>query len=59
MVQPAVPNPVREYKLQMQSPHMQVDVAVNLLKKTERALHDYRATGFAATQMAAKDICEP
>ena len=37
---------------------MQDDVAVNLLKKTERGLHNYRDTGFVAAQMAARDICE-
>ncbi|XP_039613975.1 zinc finger MYM-type protein 1-like [Polypterus senegalus] len=42
----------------MQSPNMHVDVEVNLLKKTERGLLNYRATGFASAQMSAKDMCE-
>lgn len=50
--------PIQHVSKQMQSPSMQVDVATNLLKKTKRALCDYRATGFVAAQMAAKDICE-
>ena len=42
----------------MQSPTMHVDLAVSLLKKTERSLNDYRASGFVTAQMAAKDMCE-
>lgn len=42
----------------MQSPNMHVDLAVSLLKKTERDLQSYRATGFVTAQMAAKEICE-
>lgn len=42
----------------MQTPSRHVDVAVNLLNKTKRGLRIYRATGFMAAQMAAKDICE-
>ncbi len=42
----------------MQSPNMHVDLAVSLLKKTERGLQSYRASGFVTAQMAAKDICE-
>ena len=42
----------------MQSPSMQVDVAVSLLRKTERDLSNYRATGFKSAQTSAKDICE-
>ena len=49
---------IQHVSKQMQSRNMQVDVVVNLLKKTERAFYDYRATGFVAAQMAAKDICE-
>ena len=41
-----------------QSPNMQVDMAVSLLKKAERSLQSYRECGFVAAQMAAKDICE-
>ena len=42
----------------MQSPRLHVDVAVSLLRKTERGLSNYRATGFMTTQMSANDICE-
>ncbi|XP_077052859.1 zinc finger MYM-type protein 1-like [Siphateles boraxobius] len=42
----------------MQSPNMHVDLAVSLLKKTERDLQNYRATGFVTAQMVAKEICE-
>ncbi len=42
----------------MQSPNMHVDLAVSLLKKTERDLQSCRASGFVTAQMAAKDICE-
>ncbi len=42
----------------MQSPNMHVDLAGSLLKKTERGLQSYRASGFVIAQMAAKDICE-
>lgn len=31
---------------------------MSLLKKTERDLQSYRATGFVTAQMAAKEICE-
>ncbi|KAL7406132.1 hypothetical protein ABVT39_013594 [Epinephelus coioides] len=42
----------------MQSPSMQVDVAVSLLKRIEKDLQSYRATGFVTAQMSAKDIYE-
>lgn len=42
----------------MQSPSMQVDVAVSLLNRIEKDLQSYRATGFVTAQMSAKDICE-
>ncbi|XP_068115082.1 zinc finger MYM-type protein 1-like [Hyperolius riggenbachi] len=42
----------------MQSESMQLDVAVDLLKKTEASLLDYRGTGFVSAQISAKDICE-
>ena len=42
----------------MQSPRMQVDVALSLLRKTERELRDYLATGFLSAQTLAKEICE-
>ncbi|KAM3833954.1 zinc finger MYM-type protein 1-like [Diretmus argenteus] len=42
----------------MQSPKMQVDVTVNLLRKTQRELQDYRATGFVGAQTSAKELCE-
>ncbi|KAJ8385496.1 hypothetical protein AAFF_G00185920 [Aldrovandia affinis] len=42
----------------MQSASMQLDVAVDLLKKTEASLVSYRGTGFASAQTSAKDICE-
>nr|XP_046235720.1 uncharacterized protein LOC124054095 [Scatophagus argus] len=42
----------------MQSPSIQVDVAVSLLKKIEEGLQSYRAKGFVTAQMSAKAICE-
>lgn len=42
----------------MQSPSMQVDVAVSLLNRIEKDLQSYRAAGFVTAQMSAKDICE-
>lgn len=42
----------------MQSPSMQVDVAVSLLNRIEKDLQSYRATDFVTAQMSAKDICE-
>jgi hypothetical protein len=42
----------------MQSPGMDADIVVGLLKKTERGLQSYRASGFVTAQMAAKDLCE-
>lgn len=42
----------------MQSPSMQVDVAVNLLNRIEKDLQSYMATDFVTAQMSAKDICE-
>ncbi|XP_025760119.1 zinc finger MYM-type protein 1-like [Oreochromis niloticus] len=51
-------NQIHQVSKLMQSPNMHVDVAVNLLKNTERVLHNYRATGFSAAQMSAKDMCE-
>lgn len=40
----------------LQSPSMQLDVAVDLLKKTEASLVRYRDTGFASAQASVKDI---
>ncbi|KAI4802299.1 hypothetical protein KUCAC02_020147 [Chaenocephalus aceratus] len=37
---------------------MQLDIAVDLLRKTKTTLEDYRATGFASAQISAKDMCE-
>jgi len=42
----------------LQSVSMQLDVAVDLLRKTEASLVSYRGTGFASAQASAKDICE-
>ncbi|QQP37421.1 Zinc finger MYMtype protein 1like, partial [Caligus rogercresseyi] len=42
----------------MQSPSMQVDVAVSLFKKIENDFQSYRATEFVRAQMSAKDMCE-
>lgn len=42
----------------MQPGSMQLDVAVNLLTKTEAFLKSYRKTGFASAQATARDICE-
>ncbi len=41
----------------MQPQNMHVDLAVSLLKKTERGLQSYTASGFVTAQMAAKK-CE-
>ncbi|XP_071060220.1 zinc finger MYM-type protein 1-like [Pseudochaenichthys georgianus] len=51
------------YKIQhvsklMQSPSMQLDVAVDLLKKTGDSLTCYRRTGFSDAQTTAKEMCE-
>ncbi|XP_064095182.1 uncharacterized protein LOC135207383 [Macrobrachium nipponense] len=37
---------------------MQLDVAVDILKKAETSLVSYRDTGFADAQTSAKEICE-
>ncbi|KAK4297614.1 hypothetical protein Pmani_029990 [Petrolisthes manimaculis] len=37
---------------------MHLDVAVDLLKKTEDSLCSYRHTGFVSAQISAKEICE-
>ncbi|XP_041852965.1 zinc finger MYM-type protein 1-like [Melanotaenia boesemani] len=42
----------------LQSPKMQLDVAVNLLESTKSHLLSYRDNGFAAAQASAKDACE-
>lgn len=42
----------------MQSPSMQLDVAVDLLKKTKDSLTSYRNTGFSDAQTTAKKMCE-
>lgn len=42
----------------LQSVSMQLDVAVNLLRKTEASLVSYRGTGFASAQVSAKAICD-
>ncbi len=41
----------------MQSPSMQLDVAVDLLKKARDALMSYRNTGFSDPQTTAKAMC--
>lgn len=41
----------------LQSATMQMDVAVDLLGKTEASLVSYRITGFASAQAPAKEIC--
>ena len=42
----------------LQSETMQMDVAVDLLRKTEASLVSYRDTGFASAQVSAKEMCE-
>lgn len=42
----------------MQSPSMQLDVAVDLLKKTRDSLDSYRSTGFTSAQTTAKEMCD-
>ncbi|XP_034544579.1 zinc finger MYM-type protein 1-like [Notolabrus celidotus] len=42
----------------LQSPKMQLDVAVDLLTKAKTSLTNYRGTGFASAQASAKDMCE-
>lgn len=42
----------------MQSPSMQLGVAVDLLKKTRDSFTNYRSTGFAAAQVTARQMCE-
>lgn len=41
-----------------QSSTMQLDSASNLITSTKAALSQYRASGFAAAQATAKDLCE-
>ena len=42
----------------MQSPIMQVDTALSLLRKTRKELQDYRVSGFVGAQILAKEMCE-
>lgn len=42
----------------LQSPSVELDVAVNLLEKTRNSLFHYRNTGFSKAKAAAKDMCE-
>ena len=42
----------------LQSETMQMDVAVDLLRKTEASLVGYRDSGFALAQVCAKEMCE-
>lgn len=42
----------------LQSPKIQLDVAVDLLKKAKTSLTNYSGTGFVAAQASAKDISE-
>ena len=42
----------------LQSPSMQLDVAVDLLRKTTDSLTSYRTTGFSDAQTAAKEMCD-
>uniref|UniRef100_A0A8C8A234 TTF-type domain-containing protein n=1 Tax=Oryzias sinensis TaxID=183150 RepID=A0A8C8A234_9TELE len=41
----------------LQSPTMQIDVAVSLIEKTKTMLLEYRKTGFAEAQLMAKERC--
>lgn len=42
----------------LQAETMQMDVAVDLLKKTEASLVNYRGTGFSSAKLSVKDMCE-
>ncbi|XP_034044861.1 zinc finger MYM-type protein 1-like [Thalassophryne amazonica] len=42
----------------LQSESMHMDVAVDLLRKTEASLSEYRSTGFVTAQACARDLCE-
>lgn len=42
----------------LHSETMQMDVAVDLLKKTEASLVGYRDSGFASAQVSAKEMCD-
>lgn len=42
----------------LQSTNMQLDVAVNLVKKNKGELISYRKTGFCDAQTSAKEICD-
>ncbi|CAK6984956.1 zinc finger MYM-type protein 1-like, partial [Scomber scombrus] len=42
----------------LQSPNMQIDVAVSLIQKNKQNVISYRATGFKDAQVSAKDMCE-
>ncbi|GAA6083151.1 zinc finger MYM-type protein 1-like [Tachysurus ichikawai] len=51
-------NKIQNVSKQMQSPSMQLDVAVDMLKKTRDSLDGYRNTGFSSAQATAKEMCE-
>lgn len=42
----------------LQSPKMQLDVAVDLIDKTKTSLKQYRFTGFSDAQTTAREVCE-
>jgi len=51
-------NKIQHVSKQMQSPSMQLDVAVDMLKKNRESLDGYRNTGFSSAQATAKEMCE-
>ncbi|XP_034056012.1 uncharacterized protein LOC117535596 [Gymnodraco acuticeps] len=48
---------IKHVSKMLQSVSMQLDIAVDLLRKTEVSLVSYRSNGFASAQASAKDIC--
>ncbi|KAL6486779.1 hypothetical protein MHYP_G00034050 [Metynnis hypsauchen] len=51
-------NKIQHVSKLMQSPSMQLDVVVDLLKKARDFLTSYRHTGFSDAQITAKEMCE-
>ena len=51
-------NQIQHVSKLLQSPSMQLDAAVDLLKKTRDSMACYRTTGLSDAQTTAKEMCE-
>ena len=51
-------NQIQHVSKLLLSPSMQLDVAIDLLKKTRDFMACYRTTGFSGAQTTAKEMCE-